>query len=651
MLSHVFRPAVYDCLLPRPEISTAEWCTDHLLMPNESKLQGLFREPMDAFDDPSIDRITIQTGAQIGKTVFAQACLCKTAACNPHPMAFADSDERSLRRVIRRTWQLFERCDELQDLVPPKRRQSSERIELPTCVIHGAWSGSASSAADYGAYVVVLNECDKMKHRSTDTEADFRWLMGERTKGYIGSKIIQISTPSLKDQSYVESQRLAGDNRRRMVPCPHCGEFQELYTGDGKTPGGLRFNRRPDGSLDVDIARKSAWYECLHCRERIDEHHRFAMCNAGRWVMEGCEIDRSGTITGTPARPGSHASFGPLSTLHSLLPGVTLGLIAQEWAKALTAKENRREAIRNYVNSWDGQTFDPQPQSVTTVDIIHRFGVEEPLKVCPEWVRFVTLAADVGRDGDELFFYWGACGWGELSRGQLIDYGLTYGRDALRQLVQSISWPHSDDGPPITPAQVGIDSGDGISSGAIYDLCRSLPHCWPLKGSSSDEENPFNSTGSKTSLEFYKGGFKAEHSAHIAKTKRRLHDYDLLIVNTSRTQQWVEDRLSGLVKPAEPEWFSIPMAALRGRPVADIDLIRHLQGDYQDSQGRWKKRYRDQDLRDMIRYNRVLAEKYTDNGAQWDRLAPRIVVRSPSAHESERSDRSGFLDAGDGFTW
>lgn len=648
MISHVLRREVYDCILPRETVSTADWCERFLVMPPDSKIQGAyrldlfphFREPMDAFDDPDVTRITVQTASQIGKTVFAQACLVKTVATNPHPMAFADADERSCRRVMKRTWKFLNQATPTANLCPPQRLQATDRIELPTCVVHGAWAGSSSSAADYGAFVVVLNEADKMRHRSTDLEADFRFLMCERTKGYVGAKIIEISTPSLQGESYIETQRLAGDNRRRMVPCPHCKKFQELFTGDGQQPGGLRFDKRSDGSLDAKLARNTAYYECKHCRKKIVEQHRFAMCNAGVWVPEGCKVGRSGKITGKPTNPGSHASFGPLSTLHSLLPGVTLGVIAENYVKAITARENRREAIRNYVNSWDGKTFNPQPKPTTTVDIIHRIAIEHPLRVVPKWGKFVTFAADVGRDDarQELTFVWGAAAWGDGSRGQLIDFGQCFSRQEFRELVASLSWPHEDGGPPAIIAVGGVDCGDGNSSNAVYDLCDTLPTFWPVKGGSRNDPDGFETSASNR-LEMYHGGFKAEENARAMQAKRRLHDFDILIVNTERTQNWIEDRLGGLVKPDEPEWFSIPVDAMRGQIVPGIDLAKHLQGDYRDSKGRWKKRWRKQEMRDVIRYLRVLAEKHTDNGTEWNNLPPRII--HAASHDDHHDDYLG----------
>jgi phage terminase large subunit GpA-like protein len=323
--SPLIRADVLDCILPRPQISTAAWLTSSVSMPPDSKLKGRARLDLfphavgilDAFDDPEVERLSIQTAAQVGKTTLAQFVVAKVGATNPHPMAWADADERSTKRVLKRTWRMFERTEGLAELCPPRHMQAGDQMNLPTFVVHGAWSRSASSAADYGAFVVVLNETDKMVHSSTDSEADFRYLMCERAKGYIGSKILEMSTPTLKGESYIEKQRLLGDNRGWFVPCPKCNAFQQLKTGDGKTPGGIRFSKL-NGRLDPTKAFQTAYYQCEKCSGRIHEHQRFEMLQGGLWVPEGCKI-RRGKVVGTPNRVGPHASFGPLPTLASLL--------------------------------------------------------------------------------------------------------------------------------------------------------------------------------------------------------------------------------------------------------------------------------------------------------------------------------------------
>ena len=628
MISMVMSSEVYDCILPKPQIASKDWMPANLKMTKHSKTTGFFdidafphvTEILDCFDDPYYLQITFQTASQVGKTLLAQACLAKIAACDPHPMAFADADEKSTRRVIERTWDLFEACEALTGVCPPKHLRSSDKMALKTCLIHGAWAGSAATAADFGALVVVLNECDKMKQKSTDLEADFRELLKSRVKGYDNTKILQISTPTLKDQSYIEAERLRGDNRARLVPCPFCNHFQELFIGDGKQPGGIRWDRLKNGKHDIQKAEETAYILCKKCDKKIYEEHRRGMLQAGLWVPEGCKISR-GKVTGKPVRPGRHASFGPLSTIHSLLAGISIGHIAAKKVEAITDPIRAREKNRDITNSWDGKTYDPQPTPAKPDELIERFSVQEPLRIAPIWSRFLTLASDVGRVEDLLIYYWAVCAWGLHARGQLIDLGVAWGDDEMIDVLRYATYEHADGGSPLRPVKIGIDSGDGVTTEAVYDFCKNLPNATPLKGSSDEPGKDFVDANFP---EMYRPGIqRIGLTDKQAKAKKRARNFDLITVNTHRSQNWIEERIAGHVKPDDANHFSIPHEALEGQVLPDVDLCHHLLGDFRDDKGRWRKRYDKQHFRDTVRYNVVMAWFHTMNGRNWNRLADR----------------------------
>jgi hypothetical protein len=67
LTSPLIRDDVLDCMLPRPQISTAEWLTSSVSMPPDSKLKGRARLDLfphavgilEAFDDPDVERLSI----------------------------------------------------------------------------------------------------------------------------------------------------------------------------------------------------------------------------------------------------------------------------------------------------------------------------------------------------------------------------------------------------------------------------------------------------------------------------------------------------------------------------------------------------------------------------------------------------------------
>lgn len=630
---------VCDVIRPTPFVRTADFAEREITLPPGSEIRGKFRldlfpharEPLDCFDDPYIRTISLQWASRLGKTVFAQACLARIARYNPNPCAWGDADIRSVKRVLKRLWRILEKIPELADVLPPPGRRGSDKIELANMLIHGAWSGSPSAAADYAAFVVVLNEIDKMSRRKSD-EADFAELMRERAKGFCRHKILKMSTPATKKDSRIEPARLAADNRRREVPCPRCNGWQELVFGERDKPGGLKWEKPASGRSDPTVALETAWYECSHCQKKILDGHRYAMLNSGVWVPEGMTVAGSGKLKGKPLRPGPDASFGPLSTLHSLLPSITWGLIAKEWLESCRHNEKRR----NFVNSWLGLTWDEAPPQLSGTELAARLCTGDPQRICPAWSIFTTRGVDV--QGDRL--KWIVCVWGPRGRGHVVDYGFCATWDELAEIINGPKsyYSHADGGNPLRPGVTLIDSGDGNRTEDVYAFCRRIHGCWPCKGHSTSRfDQGFQLT-------------RGEAESNL-NHKAKLGGLTLVNVNTERTQRWIQRVLNNdLITPEDPGWT---LAADIG---LDVTFLAELQNEYPAEEKNddgyevhtWKKRGPN-DFRDCLRYARTAALCVTEDGRTWDSLPPRPSVSQAVA--AKRASNFSGDDRSDGREW
>lgn len=651
MISHAIPAPVLDTLLPKPFVTTEEWTERNLILSDESKVIGPFRwdlfpharEPMEAFDNPKISRVVLQWASQLGKTNFAMGCTLKAGHYLNRPMLWADADEKSARRVAGRIWGTMAASSPFQGLLPPPPQRALDDIKIKIFRIHIAWAGSPATVADYGAWVAVINECDKMKESSTSKEAFFPLLVESRLKGIHGAKLLVISTPSMENDSFIEACRLEGDNRSRQVPCPFCNAFQELRTGDGRQPGGIKFEKR-DGELDAELARLTAYYECEKCLRRIEDSHRYSMFNSGIWLPEGCKIE-NGKVTGTPARAGRIASFGPLPELHSLLPDTNFGTYAEKYVLSLKDRHRRRD----FINSSEARTFNPRPSVITREQLMERMGLEGRLCFAPHWTLFLTAGVDVGRIQDELYFIAWTSAWGLGGRGHLVDLWIAQSRDEFINRYKKERYPIDGTSLLMRPVVWCIDSGS--FTGEIYKLVKLLPGCWAIKGSSHDAKDPFYH-GEFQAGEYYRPGVQRIGLNRLEIQLKELRgDYDLILPNTGRTQERVEDMLSGLIKRDAPDWYSLPSDAIE-EPLPVGDVLRHLLGDYRDG-NRWLKRYDDQHLRDAFRYSFVAAQLHTLNGTRWNHLAPlspahvvRPAISHSDSHDFEpdhEDDRPSFV--------
>lgn len=658
-------PSVCDVVKHRPFVSTAEWAPQNIYLPKGSEIKGMFRldlfpharEPLDCFDDPYIRKIILQWAARLGKTSIAQVCLAKQAATRPAPMAFADADQKSVQRVLKRLWAILAKVPSLRGKLPPKHLRSADMIELLDCLIHGAWSGSAATAADFGALVVVLNEIDKMSRKKSN-EADFAQQMQDRALGFARHKILAMSTPSRKGNSRIETLRLEGDNRRREVPCPFCNGWQVLIEGNGRDAGGLRWKKGKDGHSDPAIALETAWYECRYCLKAIRDEHRYVMLQAGVWVKEGQQIAGSGRVTGKALREGPIASFGPLSSLYSLLPSMTWGFLASESVASRKrdpdGRIDLREKRRRFVNSILGETWDDAPPEVAQHVLAERLCVPgQQLGICPEWVRFLTRGVDCGgvkndAGGQVLteMWYW-VMGWGPNGRCCLIEYGMkTPAELALDLPTKDATNPdgkiykHADGGLPLRPVITLIDSGSFTVE--VYQYCRKFRGVFPVKGSST-------STFPQT---FYLTGLDSD-TAKQAALRANLGGLVLFMVNGELTQQWMESIVRGDKKPTDAYGLSLP--ELVGE---DIGLLNQLMAEYPAEERTdngydvhsWKKRGNNE-FRDAARYAFVGAQFKTDHGKKFANLPPRLTQAAIDAQRAkEAAVQEGVTNAA-GMPW
>lgn len=596
-------------------------------------------EVLDAFDDDLINEISLQWAARAGKTQFILFCLAATIANYPSPMLFADSAEDSVREVLSRLWEVLNGTPALKDVIPPVHLQTTDKIATRVATILGAWSTAPRTAADRACRIVVCNECDKMKVSSTRTEADFRMAVRNRCRGFKRSKIINASTPSVVGLSYVNGRCLAGDSRRRKVPCPRCGHFQELKTGDGKTPGGMRFEKL-NGKLHAEKAFDTAWYQCEVCEGRIEESERFRMCNDGLWVPEGCRVV-NGQLVGTPVRAGSHASFMELHALNNLLDGITINSEAKEFVESLT-HQNRTEAIRSWINDHEGKPWDPAPSAEVVSEIEGRMAVDRPLDIVPAWAKFLTLGADVGAykllnpktnrlENDYVFHYW-ISAWGDDRRGGLISIGDAYGRDAFIKLIKEAKFSCPEKRGHYGLAFAVVDSGYHATS--MYEMCDQHRVggkflVTPIKGSNKDGDKPFVNDTSDPRMAY--GGFRGQMPDWQKKLWKKLlstgariaNRYELIYVHTTATELWVEDRINGRVGRDNPGFYDVPRELFTPASLEQWELPLQMAGDY-FIDGAWLKRRKRQDHRDAWRYDRAAAEVYTEG--KWESLTDTLIL-------------------------
>ena len=514
-----------------------------------------WREPMRAYADPRVRRITACCSSQIGKTEFTLNCQLYALSVERHSLLVVYPTESDAKDICQdRLVPAMEESPTLRTLLPVRREDMARtRINLSNGVkLWFAWARSKRTAKSRPVPRVFGDEIDEWP----DIEILHDLLA--RMKTYPDAKLVLVSSP--KDEGLgIDGQYTLSDRERYHVPCPHCGRFQELVFDRVRWHGGRRAH--PD-----DVARH-AWYECLHCGGRIRNRHKPAMLADGIWLAEGEKIEGTGHQASGNGGRGSSQCPMPNAQCLSELDGTRMREDGTEEYEALArrgfvieTKGVRRGSHRGYQLSalyspfetfgsvargfveagcrqtpdWRrnmlGMPWAVRSYKVDTRELIAQARDSEYVRgEVPAGVLCLTFASDI--QGDRAI--WEVRGWGERGADTwLIDYGqIAAPMDGgLTEVDQVFDWTYEQEQEGVTRhlRLVAWAFDSGWRTAEVYGLGLRAKargggglgdRVWMVKGQSTRREHPFR----VTHLETYPDGTKMPTSIRLLNVNTDLY--------------------------------------------------------------------------------------------------------------------------------
>jgi hypothetical protein len=297
-----------------------------------SDLAVFTRDILDLLQDPKVNTVVLEKGAQVGATITATVALAYWCAVDPGPVLLVYPSEDGARSQSEtRVMPIFEESPALAALIPNDRKSCWTKLQyrLRKNVVNWAGSHSPANLASRAIKYLVLDEVDKYPEQSGD-EADPVSLAIQRTKTYGARKKIFIMSTPTSSTGQIHRRFLEGDQRRLYLPCPHCGLMQTLQWTQVKF----------DSTLPTSEAAAGARYECPGCKGRIMDGHKAGMLAKREW--------RSSAVSSDPSAVSLH-----LSSLYS--PWVTWSYLVRSFLKAKADPKS----LQDFINSELGEPFDP----------------------------------------------------------------------------------------------------------------------------------------------------------------------------------------------------------------------------------------------------------------------------------------------------
>lgn len=461
-------PIVRDALRPDPDISVDEWADQHRYLTSEASSEPgrwrtsrfpYLREPMRCMSPRSAYRlVALRFASQTGKTeaeINAGLCYVDIA---PGPMLWLMPDERVMRRVAeQRIDPAIRACPErfAGRLHVGGGRKGGNTIlsrTFPGGNLDMGTAGSASFLASKPVRYLLMDEVDRFK-RSAGPEGRPIALAIKRTENFPNAKILITSTPTVEGESEIDDVISDTDDRRYLVPCPHCGFFQELVFSAEMAGGGVKPHGRIVWENDDP---ETALYECGNpdCKQLIDESHKAAMLAAGRWQA-------------------SRTALNPTAVGFSLNGLYTPPGFTQTWKEVVRKFLDARKQplkLQVFVNTVLAQSWRQKGQAPDYERLYER-AEDYPIGVVPNGPLVLTAGVDVQKNRIE----WEVYGWNENQRWS-IDIDVIHGdpfEDApwleLEQQLINRRYPHVDGG-ELPVYRIAIDTG--YAAHEVYNFVR-----------------------------------------------------------------------------------------------------------------------------------------------------------------------------------
>ena len=463
---------------PKEKLLPSQWAERNVLVPAGNARPGKisFREApfqraiLDTCVDPTINRLTVMSAAQVGKTMIGLCLMGYHTAHEPMSQVLMQPTQTDMKKFVEGKLEPMVVANPVlqNTYAKPRGREGANNAFMKTFsggILYLAWAGSTNTMRGISAPIVI---CDEAEAYESTEEGHPVNLLRQRSETFGEKrKLIEISTPTVTGKSWIEQAYERGDKRRFHVVCPDC---EHTHTFEWEH---VRYDKE-------DVS--TALIHCPKCGVGFDDTQRISM-------VRYAEADGAGWIAEKPTR--GHASF-QLSALYS--PLRRLQDIVQNY---LDVENDPGKDKSTFYNTCLGLPYESTGESADEHELAER--VEDYGVQVPDGVKILTAGTDVQKDRLEVE----VAGWGTAEERWNIAYEIFPGdtSDPRDQCYKNwLAFLNKgfvcSDEARMFISGIGIDSG--FNALAIYDVVyrhgRKRPSIFALKGVGSFNRDMLKST-------------------------------------------------------------------------------------------------------------------------------------------------------------
>ena len=478
----------------QPPLTAVEWADENFyLSPESSYTKGKWKTVpnqvaiLNSMCNDDIEEVNWLKSARVGYTkllciaigYFIEHKNRNVAAWQPDDGLRDRFSKKHINPMIRDVAPLKEIFPYVGKKHPDNTKDSKVFLNQHTLFLLGA--KAAKNFREISVDVSIFDELSKMD-RNVEGEGSPLSLGDKRLEGSVFGKSIRGSTPGIKGECQItEAAENADHFFRRKIPCPHCGEYQELEFG-GKDKGyGLKW----DNSLPKNEQPKSVHYVCPHngCifyyADMVEaDYDGYWESDQGLVTKDGIKFfDLKGKRAETPERVAwflwsAYSHFAPWTK------------IVKDWNKA----QGSIEALATFVNTTLGEAWEIPGSKQDHDELFKRR--EHYKEIIPKGTHILCGQVDVQVDRLEALIIGFGDGESTQEEAWSIKHHVISGdtsqpivwREFEKYMVKE--HPHELGYKTTVPMWL-IDSSDGNMMEVVYNFCKKHErNCRPIKGSS-----------------------------------------------------------------------------------------------------------------------------------------------------------------------
>ena len=395
--------------------------------------------------DPSIQHITLCTGAQTGKSLLMQLAYLLLCKFNPQPAIIAFPDDSLAERFVKSRLKPLIQCNPefARKLPPPQVIGQKSMLFMEGMPTFYTGCRSPQKLSSMPAAYILLDEAEKLVKNKSSEAHPYKLLL-ERNKSFALHKVIEASTPASETSPFWESLNNSSWCKY-MVPCPWCGELMEF-----------KFDKEHlkwEGNTQEEI-EKTCRIICTNCCCEMDDKMRREAMNHGKWVAQNENHEVGHT--------GYH-----INSLYSCWK--TIGEVAWEFVKA-NHSVMKAEALHNFANSWMAVPWQDHKMHITEDDVRELIDPNHFRGQIPSDMLYLVFTADPGQ-AQTHYTVTAICQGGRLvvvDWGTLVSASSDKGKHGIAWFLENKTYEFNGETYKIDMAYV--DSG--YMTGTVYDECR-----------------------------------------------------------------------------------------------------------------------------------------------------------------------------------